>query len=261
MLVIGLTGSIASGKSSASRILSLPPHALPIIDADVIARKVVEPGTSGYEKIKKHFLSTTPDLLNADGSLNRPALGRRVFGDSPERVKDRAVLNGIVHPAVRREMIKEVLLHWIKGYWAVVLDVPLLLEGKLDMLCGTVILIDCPDPEMQVQRILKRNREVENGNMTEEEARGRIASQMQRADKVEILEKQWVSRGKGHIIRNDGTLQDMERNLGDTMDRIREGRGSLWTYSLLFVPVWTLARTAWIVFQNWRSKKIYTKNK
>lgn len=261
MLVIGLTGSIASGKSSASRILSLPPHSLPVIDADVIARQVVERGTKGLEQVKKHFLATTPDLLNEDGSLNRAVLGRRVFGDSEERKRDRQTLNGIIHPLVRKEMLKEIVKHWIRGHWAVILDVPLLLEAKLDLLCGSVVLIDVPDEEMQVQRILRRNREVENGNMTEEEARGRIASQMPSKEKVSILERQWVSRGKGFVISNDGSLTDLERKLGDAVKRMKGSRSSFWTWSLLLFPVWTVVRVAWIVLQNQRRKKAYDKSK
>jgi dephospho-CoA kinase len=125
MLLLGLTGSIATGKSTVSSILKSPPHNLPVVDADVLARKVVEPGTSGYKAIVDYFGSTTPDLLlpaddpickgrqdGPDGKgrpLNRPALGRRVFGSGDERVKARRVLNGIVHPAVRREMWKSVV--------------------------------------------------------------------------------------------------------------------------------------------------------
>uniref|UniRef100_A0A8H7N271 Dephospho-CoA kinase n=1 Tax=Bionectria ochroleuca TaxID=29856 RepID=A0A8H7N271_BIOOC len=137
MLLIGLTGSIATGKSTVSSLLSSPPYNLPIIDADILARKVVEPGTRGYNAIVKYFGPTTPDLLVApsdtmpeagpDGKgrpLNRPALGRRVFGDSEERKKDRNVLNGIVHPEVRWEMFKGVVGNYLRGHWAVVLDIP-----------------------------------------------------------------------------------------------------------------------------------------
>ena len=119
MLLIGLTGSIATGKSTVSSLLTAAPHSLPIVDADVLARKVVEPGTPGYAAVVKHFAPTTPDLLveaseempehGPDGKgrpLNRPALGKRVFGNTEELQKDRAVLNGIVHPAVRKEMLK-----------------------------------------------------------------------------------------------------------------------------------------------------------
>ena len=114
MLLLGLTGSIATGKSTVSSILSAPPYNLPIVDADKVARIVVEPGTSGYKSIVSHFGPSTPDLLveatpenggenghNGKGRpLNRPALGRRVFGEGSE--KERKVLNGIVHPAVRK---------------------------------------------------------------------------------------------------------------------------------------------------------------
>ena len=122
MLLLGLTGSIATGKSTVSSILSATPYSLPIIDADVLARKVVEPGTPGYNAIVQYFGPTTPDLLlpkedpacggkedGKDGKgrpLNRPALGRRVFGESEERVRERKVLNGIIHPAVGKEMYR-----------------------------------------------------------------------------------------------------------------------------------------------------------
>jgi dephospho-CoA kinase len=125
MLLLGLTGSIATGKSTVSQILRSPPHNLPIIDADVLAREVVEPGTPGYKKIVDYFGPTTPDLLlptddpqckglengpNGKGRpLNRPALGRAVFGSELSKVKARSVLNGIVHPAVRKAMWKAVV--------------------------------------------------------------------------------------------------------------------------------------------------------
>jgi len=104
MLLIGLTGSISTGKSTVSKFLSND-HALPVIDADELARKVVEVGTPGHTAIVGYFSESTPGLLNEDGTLNRAILGRRVFGDDPERKKDRGVLNGIVHPLVRKEML------------------------------------------------------------------------------------------------------------------------------------------------------------
>lgn len=130
MLLLGLTGSIATGKSTVSNILRAPPYNLPIIDADLLARQVVEPGTAGYAAIVKYFGPTTPDLLlpaddplsrDANGQpsengpkgkgrpLNRPALGRAVFGSGEDTVKARKVLNGIVHPAVRKEMWRRVV--------------------------------------------------------------------------------------------------------------------------------------------------------
>jgi dephospho-CoA kinase len=120
MLLLGLTGSIATGKSTVSQLLRSPPYSLPIIDADILARQVVEPGTTGYAAIVREFGPTTPDLLlpasdpickgkedgpNGKGRpLNRPALGRAIFGEGEEIARRRNILNGIVHPAVRREM-------------------------------------------------------------------------------------------------------------------------------------------------------------
>ncbi|KAL9118700.1 MAG: hypothetical protein Q9187_004752, partial [Circinaria calcarea] len=185
MLLIGLTGSIATGKSTVSHLLSRPPYSLPIIDADLLARKVVEPGTPGYAAILDHFQSTTPDLLlpapsadldkalNGKGwPLNRPALGRRVFGDSPDRKRDRQVLNGIVHPAVRREMYKALLSYYVRGHWAVVLDIPLLFESGLDVLCGVVVVVAVSDPDIQMKRLRERD-----PHLSAQEAEDRVRSQ------------------------------------------------------------------------------------
>lgn len=125
MLLLGLTGSIATGKSTVSNLLRSAPYSLPIIDADVLARKVVEPGTPGYKKILDYFGPTTPDLLlpiedeqcggnelGKDGKgrpLNRPALGRRVFGSEEDKVRDRKMLGSFIHPAVGKEIYKAIV--------------------------------------------------------------------------------------------------------------------------------------------------------
>jgi dephospho-CoA kinase len=99
MLIVGLTGGIATGKSTASKLLATH-HDIQIVDADIIARKVVEPGTRAYQKILSHFSGLTVNgdkLTQDDGSLNRPALGRIVFGNE----KERKYLNSIFHHAVR----------------------------------------------------------------------------------------------------------------------------------------------------------------
>ncbi|PWY92233.1 CoaE-domain-containing protein [Aspergillus heteromorphus CBS 117.55] len=166
MLIIGLTGSIATGKSTVSALLSSPPYSLPIIDTDLLARKVVEPGTPGYASILSHFLPSTPDLLlppldandpSSPRPLNRPALGRRVFGTSPSAIAARTTLNQIVHPAVRREIYKALLHYYVRGHWAVVLDVPLLFESGMDVLCGTVVVVGVRDPEVQMRRLRARD--------------------------------------------------------------------------------------------------------
>ena len=204
MLLIGLTGSLATGKSTVSRLLSQPPYSLPIIDADLLARQVVEPGTLGYRRIVAHFGPTTPDLLlppsspdyaeDNDGKwedkgkgkgkgkgrpINRAVLGRRVFGDSSERQHDRKILNSIVHPLVRLAIARSILYYYIHFHWAVILDIPLLYESRLDIFCSVVIMVAVSDPAVQMQRLRERDK-----NLSEEEARSRVASQMGVGEKV-----------------------------------------------------------------------------
>lgn len=107
---------------------------VPIIDADLIARQVVEPGRRAYKLIRKHF---GDEILQADGTIDRPKLGAIIFGDSDKR----KVLNSCVHPYVRLEMFKQVLWHWMTGAKLVVLDVPLLFESKLDKFVNTTVVV------------------------------------------------------------------------------------------------------------------------
>lgn len=130
--VIGLTGGIATGKSSVSNLLK--ERGVPVIDADVIAREVVLPGTKGHRDIVKAF---GDDILLPDGMLNRPKLGSVVFNDEEKR----KVLNGIVHPAVSKAIAWNVFKCWIKGDKYCVLDVPLLIEGGLWKWVGKVVVV------------------------------------------------------------------------------------------------------------------------
>jgi dephospho-CoA kinase len=107
---------------------------IPIIDADLIARQVVEPGRRAYNLIRKYF---GDEILNADGTIDRPKLGSIIFADSDKR----KVLNSCVHPYVRLEMLKQVLWHWMSGAKLVVVDVPLLFESKLDKFVNTTVVV------------------------------------------------------------------------------------------------------------------------
>ncbi|KAM4055244.1 dephospho-CoA kinase domain-containing protein [Hirsutella rhossiliensis] len=256
MLLIGLTGSIATGKSTVSSLLSAPPHSLPIIDADVLARKVVEPGTSGYRAIIKHFGPSTPDLLveasdsmPADGPdsrgrpLNRPALGKRVFGDSEERTRDRAVLNGIVHPAVRREMTKQVLGCYLRGHWAVVLDIPLLFESGLDRFCGVTVVVAVSDRETQLQRLMARDT-----HLSRDDAEHRVRSQTD----VGVKATRCAARGagKGVVLWNDGSAQELAASLDEAMAELRASSPEWWLWLLLACPPLAVAVAAWRFWQN-----------
>ncbi|KAI0377810.1 dephospho-CoA kinase [Hypomontagnella monticulosa] len=273
MLFIGLTGSIATGKSTVSSILASPPHSLPIIDADILARRVVEPGSGGYNAIVKYFGPTTPDLLvpvsesmPADGPngrgrpLNRPALGRRVFGNSDERVKDRGVLNDIVHPAVRREVYKAIFWNYITGNWAVVLDVPLLFESGWDKLSGVVMVVAVRDPEIQMQRLMKRDR-----HLTQEDAQNRVQSQTD----VRLKAKRCEARGKGKgvVIWNDGSQEELRANIDAALSDIRKSSPPWWNWICLFCPPIGVAAGTWVYWQNininkrWREMELEEKAK
>ncbi|KZF25575.1 CoaE-domain-containing protein [Xylona heveae TC161] len=235
MLLIGLTGSIATGKSTVSQLLSQTPYNLPIIDADLLARKVVEPGTPGYNKIVSYFGPTTPDLLlpsPSDGQgrpLNRPVLGRRVFGDTPEKKKDRQVLNGIVHPAVRWEMYKALAYYYVRGHWAVVLDVPLLFEAGLDAICGTVMVVSVSDPEMQLKWLRQRDT-----HLSEEDARNRIQSQGDVREKARRAEQR--GKGRGVVVTNDDGMDDLKAELARAMKEVKSTSPTWWAWCLVLMP-------------------------
>lgn len=162
MLVIGLTGGIASGKSTVSAYLR--ELNAPVVDADAIVREVQQPGSPVLAAIGRAF---GPEVIRSDGSLDRPALGRIVFSD-PDR---RRQLESIVHPAVRERMGAELERYRREGRPAVVLDVPLLLEGGLDRTVDQVWLVYV-DRETQLIRLIARD------GLSAGEAEQRIAAQM-----------------------------------------------------------------------------------
>jgi dephospho-CoA kinase len=162
MLRIGLTGGIGAGKSTVSATFADCGGIL--VDGDVIAREVVEPGTEGLAKLVDAF---GEDILRSDGALNRPALAAKAFGDEDTR----ATLNGIVHPLVgrrRAEIIASVSGHPEKDT-VVVEDIPLLVESGMAPLFPLVVIVHA-DAELRVRRLIKRG-------MSEEDARARISAQ------------------------------------------------------------------------------------
>lgn len=226
MLVIGLTGGIASGKSTVSK--EFKNLGLPVVDADVIARKVVEPGTKAYQQVVEAFQSEVPDLVNEDKSLNRPALGRAVFGK-----KDKlAILNKIVHGAVRREIVRQLLALYFRGNALAVLDVPLLFESRLHYICGTIITVSCLR-ELQLKRLLERNPE-----LSEEDCRHRIDSQLsteERNNRADI------------VIDNSGTLDELHGRVAEVVKECTPSR--LWVIADLFPPFGALNAVVTIAFR------------
>lgn len=264
MLLIGLTGSIATGKSTTSSLLSSPPYNLPIIDADLLARKAVEPGTWGYRRIVSTFGESTPDLLlpaedslnqgKDDGPtgkgryLNRPALGRRVFGNSEEKAADRKKLNRIVHPAVRFYMLRSVLYHYLRGCWAVVLDIPLLFESGLDTFCSTCIVVSVSDPKVQTQRLRDRD-----PHLSEEDADNRVKSQVDVREKAKRAEMKGADRG--FVLYNDGKKEELEIQLRDVMAKIRSSSPRWWSWMLLLCPPLMMSVTSWELLVSWLKRR------
>lgn len=141
---IALTGGIASGKSAvAQRFAEL---GVPVIDTDVLARRVVEPHTTGLKQIADHF---GHDILNPDGSLDRKRLRERVFSDDAER----KFLESVLHPLIRRE--QERLAAALGGTYQIHV-VPLLVESGTSRDYDRVLVVDCP-PELQLRRLLARD--------------------------------------------------------------------------------------------------------
>jgi len=156
---IGLTGGIATGKSSVGRLLMQ--RGLPLLDADVYAREALAPGSAGERAVQERY---GEGVRAPNGTINRAALGQIVFGDPAER----RWLEGLVHPIVRHRFEQGLQQHAQAA--AVVLMIPLLFEAGLESLCREVWLVDC-DETQQLQRLMARDR------LSEEAARARIGCQ------------------------------------------------------------------------------------
>lgn len=183
MLKVGLTGGIGAGKSAVSALLA--ERGAVVIDADKIAREVVEPGTPGLAAVVAEF---GEDVLLPSGGLDREKVGRIVFND-PDRL---AALNAIVHPLVGERM--QELMDAAPDDAVVVYDVPLLVENGLASMYDEVVVVDAPE-EVQVERL------VEHRGMTEEDARARMANQASREERRAVAT---------HVIDNSGTLDDLK---------------------------------------------------
>ncbi|WP_019640341.1 dephospho-CoA kinase [Paenibacillus fonticola] len=172
---VGLTGGIATGKSTVSQMLVK--RGAILIDADVIAREVMEPEHPVFQAVQHRF---GPGILNEDGTLNRKKLGEIVFSNEEER----RALNGITHPAIRAEMKRR-----MADYEAqqperlVVVDIPLLYESGLEQLFEQVMVVYLPREE-QLARLMQRD------GLTYEQAQSRIRAQMdieQKKERADIL--------------------------------------------------------------------------
>ncbi|MFG2862923.1 dephospho-CoA kinase [Streptomyces sioyaensis] len=194
MVKVGLTGGIGAGKSEVSRLLAS--YGAVIVDADKIAREVVEPGTPGLAAVVEEF---GDGVLAPDGTLDRPKLGGIVFAD-PEKLK---ALNAIVHPLVGARSAE---LEAAAGPDAVVVhDVPLLTENGLAPLYDLVVVVDAA-PQTQLDRLVRLR------GMAEDEAKSRMAAQATREQRLAVADL---------VIDNNGPLEALEPQVRAVWERLR----------------------------------------
>lgn len=182
--MVGLTGGIGSGKSAVSRLLA--DRGAVVVDADLVAREVVAPGTPGLARLVEAF---GPGVLQPDGALDREALGKRVFPD-PAAL---ATLNAVVHPLIGART--EVLVDQAREQGARVLvhDVPLLVENGLAPLYDAVVVV-AATPATQLDRLTRLR------GMSEQDARARIGAQAVLADRLAVAT---------HVVDNDGPIREL----------------------------------------------------
>jgi dephospho-CoA kinase len=192
-LVIGLTGGIASGKSTVAQMFQQ--CGITVVDADVIAKEAVEQGMPAYQKIAETF---GEGVLLETGDIDRRKLGEIVFANEEKRLQ----LNAIVHPEVRKMMIKQRDEAIRAGERFVVLDIPLLYESGLEHLTDKVIVVWVP-MELQLERLMKRNR------LNKDEALNRIHAQQSLDEKKKRADA---------VIDNSGSLKDTEAQLHQLLD-------------------------------------------
>lgn len=193
MLRVGLTGGIGSGKSTVSGLLAS--HGAVVIDYDLLAREVVEPGSPALAAIAKRFGAK---LIGPDGALDRPALGDLVFADPAAR----AALEVITHPPIRElALAREIAA----GPAAIVVhDNPLLIEMGVDAECDVVLVVDVQE-EIQFERLM------DSRGMSEGDARARIGAQATRAARTGAADL---------LIDNTGSLPELALIVGGVWDEL-----------------------------------------
>jgi dephospho-CoA kinase len=195
MLVIGLTGGIASGKSTVSRMLQ--DAGIPVICADLLAREAVSPGSRGLTKIKELF---GPAVIDPQGNLDRLAMAEIVFRDEDKR----RALEDIVHPEVRKGMYKLLGQLRSQGASMAVVDVPLLFEKKWQESFDFILVVYVPR-EVQEQRLIERDR------ISIQAARARIAAQMSMDEKKKLADR--IIDNSGGVAESFVQFQNILREL------------------------------------------------
>lgn len=196
MYVVALTGGFGSGKSTVSSMLA--GRGAVIVDADVLAREVVEPGSEGFREVVDAF---GPRVVGPDGSLDRAALAGVVFGDETKRKQ----LEAIIHPRVGAR-IAEKLDELRAGNDIVVLDIPLLVESRSgSRSLAQAIVVVAASEEAQLRHLRDKG-------VSQEDARARIAAQAPLEEKLQLAD---------YVIWNDGSLEELEKRVGEVWEELR----------------------------------------
>ena len=177
--VVGLTGGIASGKTTVANLFA--EFGIELVDADVIAREVVAKGSAGLSAIVEHF---GDEILLANGQLDRATLRNKVFNNETQRLW----LNNLLHPMIRQKMLDQVQASTSKY---VIMVVPLLFENQLDSLVSTTLVVDI-SPELQISRTMQRD------GVSQKQVEHILASQMSRQQRIDKA---------NHIIDNQGDIE------------------------------------------------------
>ncbi|MBN6825823.1 dephospho-CoA kinase [Staphylococcus caprae] len=190
--IIGLTGGIATGKSTVSELLTA--YDFKVVDADLASREAVKKGSKGLEQIKEKF---GPEAIDENGEMNRKYMGELVFKHPEQRLE----LNKIVHPIVREIMENEKNRCLNEGYH-VIMDIPLLYENDLQDTVDEVWVVYTSE-SIQIERLMERN------NLSQEDAKARVYSQ------ISIDKK---SRMADHVIDNLGDKLELKQNLQQLLE-------------------------------------------
>ncbi|MCL1113712.1 dephospho-CoA kinase [Shewanella basaltis] len=177
--IVGLTGGIASGKTTVANLFA--EFGIELVDADVIAREVVAKGSAGISAIVDHF---GDEILLANGQLDRATLRNKVFNNETQRLW----LNNLLHPMIRQKMLDQVQASTSKY---VIMVVPLLFENQLDSLVSTTLVVDI-SPELQISRTMQRD------GVSQQQVEHILASQMSRQQRIDKA---------NHIIDNQGDIE------------------------------------------------------
>ena len=197
MLVFGLTGGIASGKSAVAARFRAH-HRVPVIDADQLARDAVAVGSDGLAAVVAAF---GRDVLQDDGALDRKKLAAIVFGNDERR----RTLNGIVHPIVGRLSLEATEAYRAAGEALLCYEAPLLVENGMADAFRPLVVVSAPE-ELQVERAIRRD------GATREDALARVRAQLPLAAKVAAAD---------HVIENTGSLDDLHRRTDEVLAAIR----------------------------------------